>query len=385
MPVAFRSSKKPTLGVEVEVQLIDNKSRNLTPLAQAVIQAASDKPDLHVKAELTQAMVEINTDICKTVDDVRKSLEYQIGLLREILQRHEASIAVSGTHPFQVWWERQFYPSERYRAIMEKFQWLARRLTIFGLHVHVGVQDGDRAIHVINALIGYIPHLLALSSSAPFWGGRDTGLSSCRVAVFESLPMGGLPYYFPNWKEFQKYYDTLASTGAIHSIKDIYWDIRPHFDFGTIEVRICDGLPTLRETLGLVALIQCLVVWIDSQYQKGTRSREIHMQRYWLAPENKWQAARYGLDGQIIVRGGEERRLLRDDIGALLETLQPVAQSIQCEKELSYVGDILKTGPSSVRQRRVYAETRSFEAVVDSLIQELREGITPPFQRGSIS
>lgn len=363
----------PTLGVEVEVQLIDQKSKDLTPGALPLIAKASRQEELHLKAEMTQAMVEINTEICSTVAEIGASLGSQLSRLRGLAKPEGIEIAISGTHPFQNWRERSIYPTDRYQKILEKFQWLARRLTIFGLHVHVGIPDGERAIAVINALIGYIPHLLALSVSSPFWGGQDTGLASCRVAVFESLPTGGLPYYFVNWKEFQNYFETLKSRQTIQSIKDIYWDIRPHFDFGTIEVRICDGLPTLRETLALTALIQCLVVWIDSQYQKGTRSRQIHMQRYWMAPENKWQAARYGLDGYIQVEGSSERRLIREEVSKLLEVLKPVAVSLQCEKELSDVAAILKSGPGAVRQRKVFSQTQSLVSVVESLIGELKE------------
>src|SRR4030095_4392213 len=296
-----------------------------------------------------------------------------IGQLKEIAEPRGVEIAVFGNHPFHHWRELKIYPKARYFQILEKFQWLARRLTTFGLHVHVGMADGERTIAVSNALINYIPHLLALSASSPFWGGKDTGLASCRVAVFASFPTGGLPYFFVNWKEFQTCYEMLLSTGAIRSIKDIYWDIRPHFDFGTIEIRICDAVPTLKEALSLVSLIQSLVVWLDDQYQKGKRSRQIHMQRYWLAPENKWQAARYGLEGQIVPPEVQERRPLREEIVRLLENLKPVAETLNCAEELLQVNDILKSGSSASRQRAVYYKTHSFDAVVRSLIQEFKE------------
>jgi glutamate---cysteine ligase / carboxylate-amine ligase len=373
MSLTFKSSPKPTLGVEVEIPLIDGASMALASEAVSIIEAAAAVPDLRLVAELNQSMVEINTEICTDVKEVRLSLERQTQQLREIAEPRGLELAIFGNHPFQHWRELKIYPKARYFQILEKFQWLARRMTTFGLHVHVGVADGERAIAVINGLINYIPHLLALSASSPFWGGKDTGLASCRVAVFESFPTGGLPYFFVNWKEFQACYEMLLSTGAIRSIKDIYWDIRPHFDFGTVEVRICDGIPTLRETLALVALVQCLVVWLDDQYQKGKRSRQIHMQRYWLAPENKWQAARYGLEGQIVPPEVQERRPLREEIARLLETLKPVAESLNCAEELSAVNEILKGGSSAARQRAIYYETHSFDAVVRSLIQELKE------------
>ncbi|MDO8494402.1 MAG: glutamate--cysteine ligase [Deltaproteobacteria bacterium] len=377
--VAFKGSRKPTIGVEVEVQLVDREMFDLVPASPQILQKLKTKAEKeHIKSELTQAMVEINTDISRTVAEVGDGLRAKFDLLRQLAAGQNLEILVAGTHPFQQWREQKVFPSDRYQAIVDKFQWLARRLTIFGLHVHIGIPTGDRAIAVINALINYIPHLLALSASSPFWSATDTGMESCRVAVFESMPTGGLPYFFVDWKEFQRYHKALQETGAIHSIKDIYWDIRPHYDFGTIEVRICDGIPTLQETLGLVALIQCLVVWIDSQYRKGKRSRQIHMQHYWVAPENKWQAARYGLDGNIILAEGKKRKYLREDIADLLETLRPVAKELQCERELAYVEEILKNGPSSTRQRRIYKETGSLTKVVQSLVGELKVVIPAP-------
>ncbi len=373
MSIEFKKSPHPTLGVEVEIQLLDRETLDLKPITQSILQMASSDPDLLITSELIQAMVEIKTPICNTVKDVQESLEKQILKLRKLANAQGAEIAISGTHPFQAWWERKIYPSERYVKILEKFQWMARRLGTFGLHVHVGVRDGDRAITLMNSLIHYIPHLLALSTSSPFWGGKDTGLSSSRVAVFESMPTGGLPYFLVDWKEFQNCYDTLLRTGTIQSIKDIYWDIRPHFDFGTIEIRICDGISTLKETLAIVALVQCLVVWLDDQYQKGKRSHTIHMHRYWLAPENKWQAARYGLEGNIVNPDTQERHPIKEEMLKLLEILKPVALTLKCEEELSWVQDILHQESGAVRQRRVYYQTHSLKSVVQSLIQELQE------------
>lgn len=373
MALSFRECPRPTLGAEVEVQLIDRVTKDLSPAAVPILRRASSIEGLCLKSELTSAMVEINTEICGTVKEIGESLSRQLHQLRQIATSQGLKIAVSGTHPFQDWRERKIFPDPRHVGLLEKFQWLARRWTTFGLHVHVGVKSGERAVSIMNAMISYIPHLLALSASSPFWGGIDTGLVSCRAAVTESFPTGGLPYFLPGWKEFEKYFETLKATGAIESIKDLYWDIRPHFDFGTIEVRVFDGIPTLKETLALVALVQSLVVWIDDQLEKGGRTSQIRMQRYWMAPENKWQAVRYGLDGQIITKEGEERRPLREEIEKLLDILKPVAASLGCADELSGVRDILETGPSAVRQRRIFAETESLKAVVEALITELQE------------
>ncbi len=374
MAIPFKECPRPTLGVEVEVQLIDRSTKDLSAAAVPILRRASGIEGLRLKSELTQGMVEINTEICDSVRQVGETLRWQLDKLRGIAAGEGVEIAVSGTHPFQHWRDRRIFPDQRYVEILDKFQWLARRWTTFGLHVHVGIRNGERAIAILNALINYIPHFLALSASSPFWGGTDTGLVSSRAAVTESFPTGGLPYYLANWQEFEKYFETLTATGAIGSIKDIYWDIRPHFDFGTIEVRVCDGIPTLRETLAMVALVQCLVVWIDDQLERGGRSPQIRMQRYWAAPENKWQAVRYGLEGQLIAKEGEERRPVREEVEKLLEILKPVSVSLNCSEELASVREILQNGSSAVRQRKVFRETRSLKAVVDSLIEELKGG-----------
>lgn len=376
MTLLFNGCARPTLGVEVEVQLIDRSTKNLISAAVPLLkQAQRQVPDLRVKSELSQAMVEIDTEICEGVKEIGKSLVRQISRLQEIANQQGLEIAVAGTHPFQDWRQRRIFPAPRYLKILEKFQWLARRWTTFGLHVHVGIRDGERAIAILNALLHYIPHILALSASSPFWGGTDTGLVSSRTAVLESFPTGGLPYFLPGWKEFERYFEALKASGAIGSIKDIYWDIRPHFDFGTIEVRVCDGIPTLKETLAMVAFVQSLVVWIDQQLESGGRSPQIRMQRYWVAPENKWQAVRYGLEGEIIKNEGEERYPLRQEIEKLLDNLKPVAASLGCASEFQWVRDILRDGPSATRQRQVFHETGSLESVVESLIAELRQGL----------
>jgi carboxylate-amine ligase len=373
MALEFKKSDNPTLGIELEIQLIDRESKKMAPFALPLIEACHSLPGVRMVSELNQSMVEINTGICRTVREAGEDLSRQIESILPKAEGLGIELAISGNHPFQDWRELKIYPKARYYEILEKFQWLTRRLTTFGLHVHVGIRDGDRAISVINSLINYIPHLLALSASSPFRTGADTGLASARVALFESFPTGGLPYFLVDWKEFQKCYDTLLSTGAIQSIKDIYWDIRPHFDFGTVEIRICDGVPTLREALALAALIQCLVVWLDDQFQKGTRSRQVHMRRYWLAPENKWQAARYGLEGQILHPDSQVRKPIREDLRELLEVLKPVASTLGCEKELSFVHAILERGSSATRQREVFKQSRLFKSVVKSLVKEFRE------------
>jgi carboxylate-amine ligase len=278
----------------------------------------------------------------------------------------------TGTHPFSAWADQTVSPDPRYHRLIENCQWTARRLLIFGIHTHVGVGSGEEAIAVSRSLSTFIPHFLALSSSSPFWQGRDTGLASVRSKIFESLPTAGLPYLLDNWGQFQRFMRTLIGAGTIRSIREVWWDIRPHPGFGTLELRICDGIPTLEETLSIVALSQCLVVWLGERYRAGLDNPE-HQQ--WTIRENKWRAARYGLDAEIIRDEEGNLMSLRRSLGDLVEKLEPCARSLGCHNELMGVLDILERGTSATRQREVYRSTKDLSRVVDSLVEEMRTGI----------
>ena len=326
MKITFNGSPNPTLGVELELQVLDPETKNLVSGAPRIIDRAQD--DAHVKPELIQSTVELNTNVCPNVAAVRIELSERIRQLLATCDELGYEIASVGTHPFAEWPEQEVTPKNRYRRLVDRCQWPARRLMIFGLHVHVGVQSGEKAIAVFNSLTTYLPHLLALSASSPFFNGVDTGLASCRVKVFESLPTAGLPYRLLNWAEFQRLMITLVNAKAIESIREVWWDVRPHPDFGTVEVRICDGLPTLDEVIAMTAMIQALVVWLGDQYDEGTY---LPLQRYWIVRENKWRAARWAVDAEIIVDedGGLER--LSDLIEKLLGLLGPVARRLGCD------------------------------------------------------
>jgi len=388
MSIEFVASPKPTIGVEMELQLINPETRDLTQQSVRLLHLCRKQGIERVKAEITQSMVEIDTEISNDVKECRGYLKKRIAQLCSVADEIGVRLAVSGTHPFQRWTDRKIFPSQRYRYLLEKFQWLARRLNVYGLHVHVGVASGADAIAISNATIRYLPHLLALSASSPYWEGSDTGMHSCRAGVMESFPISGLPYYFPNWQEFEKYCDTLLQTGAIVSLKDLYWFIRPSPSYGTLEFRICDGIPTLSETMALVALIQALVVWIQEGFVSGGRSETISMRRYWIAPENLWVAARDGLEGMIIVNEEGKRRKISDDVLNLMEHLAPVAKRLNSYEELAYLEQIIRNGSSAKRQRAVFRDAQSLEAVVDALVKEFETdspvlpGILQDFQDG---
>lgn len=370
MKITFDGSPGPTLGVELELQILDPETKNLVSGAQQIIERSGD--EMHVKPELIQSTIELNTDICHNVSEVRQELTGRISRLLGVCDELGYEVACAGTHPFADWSKQEITPKERYRMLIERCQWPARRLMIFGLHVHVGVQNGEKSIAVVDALTTYLPHLLALSASSPFFDSLDTGLASCRVKIFESLPTAGLPYRLVNWAEFQRLMNTLVNSKTIETIREIWWDVRPHPDFGTVEVRMCDGLPTLDEVIAMTALIQSLVVWLGDKYDEGTYE---NLQRFWITRENKWRAARWATAAEIIVDEDGRLESLSDSIERLVHDVTPTAEQLGCADELAGVLQILKDGPSYLRQRRLFDETGDFKKVVQSLVQEFRIGI----------
>ena len=367
MKITFNGSPNPTLGVELELQILDPETMNLVGGAPRILAASNDE---HVKPELIESTIELNTNICPNVAAVRIELGERIRALLAVCDELGYTVACAGTHPFSKWAEQRITPEDRYHRLVDRCQWPARRLMIFGLHVHVGVQSGEKAIALFNSMTTYLPHLLALSASSPFFTSADTGLASCRVKIFESLPTAGLPYRFLNWAEFQRLMITLVNAHAIESVREIWWDVRPHPQFGTVEVRICDGLPTLDEVIAMTALIQTLVVWLGEQYDEGTY---LPLHRHWIVRENKWRAARWATDAEIIVDEEGNLENLSESLLALVETLAPVAKRLGSHDELMRVPDMLRVGPSYKRQRRVYEETGRYLDVMHSLAREFRE------------
>lgn len=288
--------------------------------------------------------------------------------MRAEADKRNLALLCSGTHPFSDWQDQVVTPDDRYRVLVEEMAWMAQRLQIFGVHFHVGVRSPQKAVAIANALSGYIPHLLALSASSPFSDGFDTGLASSRSKIFEGLPTAGLPEQIVNWADFEQFMETLVSAEAIGTVREVWWDIRPHPDFGTVELRMCDGIPTLREVASLAALAQSLVHWLDTLHDRGY---QLPMPREWILRQNKWRAARHGLDAALIVDDQGACQPIREGISELLDELAPIAQRLDCVDELASVREILRHGASYERQRTVMAEHHSLVAVVDSLVSEL--------------
>ena len=370
MRIHFNGSPGPTVGVEVELQIIDPETRSLVSGASRILERVKDSN--RVKAELIASTIELNTDVCADIETVRRELSDRFRSLLALCDELGYQLACVGTHPFSRWSEQAITPNERYHLLVNRCQWPARRLMIFGLHVHVGIESGEKAIAIFNSLSTYIPHLLALSASSPYFEGEETGLASCRVKIFESLPTAGLPYRLLNWAEFQRLMNTLVNARAIESVREIWWDVRPHPDFGTVEVRICDGLSTLDDIVAMTAMIQALVVWLGDQYDEGVY---LPLQRYWIVRENKWRAARWALAAEVIIDEDGRLESLAESIHRLIETLAPVSKRLGSHAELMRVRGIMKTGPSCARQRQVYADSGDFTRVVDSVVRELRDSV----------
>jgi carboxylate-amine ligase len=370
--IDFHASGRSSLGIEMELEIIDRASRQLTSAASEILAAMADsrggEEPRRAKHELMESTIEINTDVCTTVAEAKADLAATIADVTTHTEPRGLALMCSGTHPFSHWVHQKITPNPRYERLVEQMQWPARQLLIFGVHVHVGVRSAEKAIAISNALAAYIPHFLALSASSPFWLGQDTGLASSRSKIFEHLPTAGLPYQLNGWSEFEEFMSTLVAAQAIESIREVWWDVRPHPDFGTVELRICDGLPTLSEVAAIGALSQCLVEWMDSLCDHGFA---LPHPRQWIIRENKWRAARYGIDAQIIVDEGGELVPVSRAIAELVEELGPIASRLHCVGELRFVLDILKTGPSYVRQRAMANETGTLEGVVDALVTEL--------------
>ena len=372
MQIPFHSSPSSSLGVEWELQLVDRETRQLTSGATEILAELSpDGEHPTAKAELLQSTIEVITGVCTTVPEALADLAGTIAEVTALAEPRGLALMCAGSHPITDWQSQQISDHPRYVKLIEDMQWLARRMQIFGVHVHVGVRSPDKAIVIVNALSSYIPHFLALSASSPYWVGSDTGLASSRSKVFEGLPTAGLPHQLKDWAQFEQYMETLIKTQTIASIKEVWWDVRPHPTYGTVELRICDGLPTIAEVGMVAALSQCLVDTFDREIDKGYT---LPTPRRWVVQENKWRAARYGLDASIIV-GQDGVQPVRDALRELVQDMRSTAERLGCSAQLDVVEQVLEGGASYQRQRAVAAASGGdLTCVVDSLLAEFEAG-----------
>ena len=365
--IDFTPSPRPTIGVEWEFALVDAQTRDLSNEATAVMAEIGENPRVH--KELLRNTVEVVSGVCDCTAQAMEDLRDTLLPARRIVRDRGMELFCAGTHPFARWSSQKLTDAPRYAELIKRTQWWGRQMLIWGVHVHVGIASANRVMPIMTSLLKYYPHLLALSASSPWWGGEDTGYASNRAMMFQQLPTAGLPFHFQRWAEFEGFVYDQKKTGIIDHMDEIRWDIRPSPHLGTLEVRVCDGVSNLRELGALVALTHCLVVDLDRRLDAG---ETLPTMPPWHVQENKWRAARYGLDAVIILDAESNERLVTDDLADLLNRLEPIAKSLHCVDELHAVDDIWRQGASYQRQRRVAEEhDGDLRAVVDALVAEL--------------
>ncbi|MEJ2184213.1 MAG: YbdK family carboxylate-amine ligase [Nitrospirota bacterium] len=357
MPLEFNSTPEPYVGVELELQLLDAETLALAGMAPAVLADVPPEMGPRIKPEFLACMVELNTAVCKDVKEAEGDLRESLALLEEILARHGGVFFSASLHPFSEAGKQRVSNHPRYKRIMEELQLIGRRFIAQGLHVHVGVADRENAIKIFNAMRLYVPILLALTTSSPYYQGEDTGLFSYRTKLFEALPLAGMPDSLSTWEEFDRMAGLLLAGGVITSVKDLWWDVRPHPEFGTVEVRCADMPLKFRDIMTLVALIQALVVTIDREEFYP----DVNMQ---VLKSNKWQAARYGLDGAFVDPRSGKRYALRAAAEELSDIMRPAARLLGSEAYLEGVGRILAEGTGAHALRELYGRTGDFREVV---------------------
>ena len=358
--IKFNSSPKPTIGVEIELQLVDENNSDLKNVASRVLADVDKKFTDNIKCELIESMIEINTNICQTIEDVEKDVSKTLKHLEDILKNYKASINCTSLHPFALCKNQIVTDNPRYKRIMKDLQIVGKRFITQGLHVHIGINDCEKAIQINNALRIYLPLLLALSTSSPFFEGEDTGLHSYRTKLFEALPLAGMPDYLNDWNHFENLTEQLQNAGIIKSVKDLWWDVRPHPGFGTVEIRVCDIPTNFKTILSLVALIQALVVTLE----KTDFYSDTHIQ---ILQSNKWQAVRYGLEGIFVNPKTIQKITMREGIENLYTLVKPAFDSLGSAKYIKTVEEILNQDTGSTKQRKLYNSSKDFNYMLKSL------------------
>lgn len=381
MSLPFATSEQSTLGIEWELALVDRESGELVPAAHQVLAGIEAKfPEIHedpahpwVKKELLLNTVELVTGVCRTVSEATGQLTEAMNAVREIIDPMGLDVFCAGSHPFDVPATQLVTNAERYQKLIDRTQWWGRQMLIWGVHVHVGLDDVNKAMPVMNGLLNYFPHFQAISASSPFWEGEDTGYASQRALMFQQLPTAGLPFQFRTWEGYEAYVRDMMTTGVIDDVSEIRWDIRPAANLGTIEMRVCDGVSTAREIGAIAALTQCLVQDFSDRLEAG---ETLPTMPQWHVQENKWRAARYGLDAIIITDAAGNEELVTEHLAREVERLAPVASRLGCAQELQDVTWIMEFGAGYQRQHEVAAAAGGdLRAVVRYLVDQMRGGV----------
>ena len=361
-----------TLGIEEEFQIIDPQTRELRSHVQQILEEGKITLKENVKAEMHQSVVELGTDICNSAGDAREQVVRLRSELASLAEKRGLKIASAGTHPFSHWHDQRITEGERYKEIVNDLQQVARANLIFGLHVHVGIPDRDAAIHVMNQARYFLPHLFALSANSPFWLGRDTGFKGYRLKVFERFPRTAIPDAFDCLSEYEDYLKLLVKTSCVDNAKKIWWDIRLHPFFDTLEVRICDAQSRVADTIAIAALIQAIIYKLH-KLQRQNLTFRIYRRR--LIDENRWRACRYGLGGKLIDFGHECEVDERELLDEMLDFVGKEVDELGSGKEIAHVETILREGSGADRQLKVWQRTQDMKAVVDQITAETYEGL----------
>jgi carboxylate-amine ligase len=369
--IYFNNSESPTIGVEVELLILDKNTLELHPGAPLILDVFKD--NTNVKQELLNSIVEINTNICHDVKEVRTDLTKTIGEVVKVAEENGCCLMSMGTHPFSRWKDQTITDKDRYLKLINRYQWPARRLLITGVHVHIGVESGEKSIAITNGLIRYLPHMIGISANSPIYDSEISGLASTRTKLFEGMPTTGLPHVLKNYSEFQKFMRTLITANTIDSIREVWWDIRPHPGFGTVEIRAYDAVPSINEIVNLAAFTQCLVVGISDHYDEGT---QLPILDSWVNSENKWRATRYGLDAEIVVDDIGNPSPLQIEIIKTIDRMLPTANKLNCVNELLNLREMVeKRQMPYLRQLTMFEKHKDFKPLLQRAIEELNEGL----------
>lgn len=375
----FAESARSTVGLEWEIMLADPDSGELVGRAPELLEALEEEStsERHtVTGELLTNTIEVTSGIGDTVEHAIGDIAAAIAAVRATTDPAGIELLSAGSHPFAQWFDQQVTDKSRYHRLIERTQWWGRNMMIWGIHVHIGVEDRDKVMPIIGALTAYLPHLQALASSSPYWAGERTGYASNRALVFQQLPTAGLPWALQSWAEYERYLEDMVRTGVMADATEVRWDIRPAPRWGTIEVRACDGLSTLTELSTIAAVVQVLVEHFSRQLDAG---ETLAVLPPWFHRENKWRAARYGMDAELIVDAAGTQHLVREHVSELIAELSPVAADLGCAKAFEEARTIIDSGASYERQLRVAdAADGDLHEVVQHLIREFRSGPGAP-------
>src|ERR671920_656790 len=348
------TDERYTLGIEEEFQIVDPQTRELRSRVAEMLEEGKMMLGEQVKPEMIQAQIEVGTGVCRNIQEARRDITRLRSIVSSLARKKGLEIVAASTHPISQWTAQEIYDDPHYKVLIEELQMVARSLLIFGLHVHVGIPDRERQIHIMNAARYFLPHVLALSTSSPFWLGVNTGLKSYRSEVFKKFPRTDIPDHFDSYSSFQRYVELLVKTGCIDNGKKIWWDVRPHPFFPTLEFRVCDIPTRVDDTIAIAALFQAIVAKLNKLIDKNLGFR---LYRRMLIQENKWRAVRYGLEGKLIDFGKQTEVPVRDLVLELLEFVDDVVDELGSRKEIEHVHTILERGTSADRQLQVYRET----------------------------